>query len=292
MLAGLLDAGHEVSLVLTQPDRPAGRGLLPATSAVKRLALARGIPVRQPATLKGAPELDDVRALRPDALVVAAYGLFLPLALLQAARFGALNVHASLLPRWRGAAPIQRALLAGDRETGISIMQMDAGLDTGPVLMRKALPIAADEDAGTLHDKLAALGADMIVDCLAAMERGDAHALPQAQEGVTYARKIEKAETLIDWAKPAELLERSVRAFRPEPGAGMRLHGEVCKVWRARVVERSGRPGDVLDAPGRLVVACAEHALEVLELQRPGGRRLEAGPFLRGRPLPAGTALL
>ena len=230
-------------------------------------------------------------AARPAALVVAAYGLLLPPSLLAGGRYGALNIHASLLPRWRGAAPIQRALLAGDRDSGISIMQMDAGLDTGPVLAQQRVTIDAQEDAGTLHDKLAALGADMIVDSLAAIERGDAHALAQTQDGVTYARKIEKAETLIDWAKRAEVLERSVRAFRPEPGAAMRLHGEVCKVWRARVVERSGRPGDVLDAPGRLVVACAEHALEILELQRPGGRRLEAGQFLRGRPLPAGTSL-
>ncbi len=289
MLAGLLDAGHEVSLVLTQPDRPAGRGLLPAASAVKRLGLARGIPVRQPARLKGAPELEEVRALRPGALVVAAYGLLLPPALLQATRFGALNVHASLLPRWRGAAPIQRALLAGDRETGISIMQMDAGLDTGPVLMQKALPIAADDDAGTLHDKLAALGARAVVEALSDVESGRARALPQPSEGITYAPKIDKRETRLDWSKPAIELERAVRAYRPAPGAFAMLEGEAIKIWRAQALAQECEPGSLRVDGEQLLAGCGEGSLGVLELQRAGGRRLSAADFLRGRALARGA---
>lgn len=245
--------------------------------------------MRQPATLKGAPELDEVRALRPDALVVAAYGLLLPPALLQAARFGALNVHASLLPRWRGAAPIQRALLAGDRETGISIMQMDAGLDTGPVLMRKALPIAADEDAGTLHDKLAALGARVIVQALSEVRSGRARAEPQPSEGVTYAPKIDKRETRLDWSKHAIELERAVRAYRPAPGAFAMLEGEPIKIWRAQALPQEAEPGSLRVDGERLVAGCGEGSLGVLELQRAGGRRLSAADFLRGRALPRGA---
>jgi methionyl-tRNA formyltransferase len=211
-------AGHEIPLVLTQPDRAAGRGLQFAAGPVKRLATARGLAVFQPESLKGGQAAERVLAARPDALVVAAYGLLLPPALLQAGRYGALNIHASLLPRWRGAAPIQRALLAGDRETGISIMQMDAGLDTGPVLRQERIAIAADEDAGTLHDKLASLGARLIVRALAEIEAGDAVAAPQPAGGVTYAAKIDKRETRLDWSRPARELERAVRAFRPAPG--------------------------------------------------------------------------
>jgi methionyl-tRNA formyltransferase len=288
-LAGLLGAGHEVELVLTQPDRPAGRGLRPAPSAVKRLAAERGIPVRQPTKLKDAPELREIRALRPDALVVAAYGLLLPPALLEAARFGALNIHASLLPRWRGAAPIQRALLAGDRETGISIMQMDAGLDTGPVLRREPLPINADEDAGTLHDKLAAAGARVIVEALAEAATGRARAEPQPGDGVTYAPKIDKRETRLDWSKPASELERAVRAFRPVPGAYAMLEGEAIKIWRAEVLAQDVEPGSLRVEGEKLVVGCGKGALAILELQRAGGRRLGAADFLRGRTLARGA---
>jgi methionyl-tRNA formyltransferase len=256
---------------------------------VKRFAAERGIPVRQPMKLKDAPELKEILGLRPDALVVAAYGLLLPPALLEAARFGALNIHASLLPRWRGAAPIQRALLAGDRETGISIMQMDAGLDTGPVLLQEALPIAADEDAGTLHDKLAALGARAIVEALAEVANGRARPRPQPSDGVTYAAKIEKRETRLDWLKSASELERAVRALRPVPGAYAMLDGEVIKVWRAEALAQDAEPGSLRVDGEKLVVGCGEGALAVLELQRAGGRRLGAADFLRGRTLVPGA---
>jgi len=282
-------AGHEIALVLTQPDRPAGRGLHAAGSAVKRYASAHRIPVLQPQRLKGAPEVEQVRALRPDALVVAAYGLLLPPPLLEAGRYGALNIHASLLPRWRGAAPIQRALLAGDRETGISIMQMDAGLDTGPVLREQRVPIAPDADAGTLHDELAALGGDAIVAALAEIEARGARATPQPAVGVTYAAKIDKRETRLDWSRPALELERAVRAFRPAPGAFALLGGEPVKIWRSRVVDGSGQPGCILEAKGELVIACGGQALSVAELQRAGGRRQPAAEYLRGHPLAPGA---
>ena len=283
-------AGHEVLLVLTQPDRPAGRHLRVAASPVKRFAQTEGIRVLQPATLRGAaPEVLSVRELRPDALVVAAYGLLLPPALLDAGRYGAVNIHASLLPRWRGAAPIQRALLAGDGETGISIMQMDAGLDTGPVLAQHRIRIESNEDSGSLHERLAALGASAIVEALADIEAGRVSPIPQSAEGVTYAPKIDKRETRLDWSRPAGELERAVRAFRPAPGAFAMLQGEAIKVWRSRVESGEAAPGTVLHAADELVVACAGDALAISELQRPGGRRLSALEFLRGRPLPAGA---
>jgi methionyl-tRNA formyltransferase len=282
-------AGHEISLVLTQPDRPAGRGLHPARSAVKRYADAHRIPVLQPARLKDAPEIEQVCALHPDALVVAAYGLLLPPSLLEAGRYGALNIHASLLPRWRGAAPIQRALLAGDSESGISIMQMEAGLDTGPVLLQQRVPIAPDADAGTLHEELAALGAAAIVAALAEIEAGRARATPQAGDGVTYAAKIDKRETRLDWSRPALELERAVRAFRPTPGAFALRDGEPLKIWRSRVVNGSGQPGSVLDVQEDIVIACGERALAVTELQRSGGRRQPAAEYLRGHALAAGA---
>ena len=285
-------AGHEITLVLTQPDRPAGRGLQSAPSAVKRFAAAKGIALLQPQTLKNAEEVARVRELRPDALVVAAYGMLLPRGLLDAGRHGALNIHASLLPRWRGAAPIQRALLAGDRETGISIMSMDPGLDTGPVLLRKAIAIAPDDDAGSLHDKLATLGAEAIVAALAEIESGRSRAVAQPADGVTYAHKIAKSEAHLDWSKPALELERAVRAFRPAPGAFGLLENEPLKIWRARVVEASGQaPGALRAHDGELVVACGAGALAVSELQRAGARRLSAVEFLRGRALSPGLRL-
>jgi methionyl-tRNA formyltransferase len=287
----LLAAGHEIVLVLTQPDRPAGRGLQPAASPVKRLAAAHRIALLQPRSLKGAAELERVRAARPDALVVAAYGLLLPQALLDVGRHGALNIHASLLPRWRGAAPIQRALLAGDRETGISIMQMDAGLDTGAVLTQERIAIDADDDAGTLQDKLATVGAEAIVSVLEAIEAGRARATPQTQEGVTYAAKIDKREARLDWTRPASELERAIRAFRPAPGAFGLLDGEPLKLWRAEVVAGNGEPGTLSVTNGKLVVACGAGALAVSELQRAGARRVSAAEFLRGRPLAPGARL-
>jgi methionyl-tRNA formyltransferase len=282
-------AGHAVALVLTQPDRPAGRGLHATQSAVKRYASAHRIPVLQPLRLKDAPEIEQVRALHPDALVVAAYGLLLPPPLLEAGRYGALNIHASLLPRWRGAAPIQRALLAGDAETGISIMQMEAGLDTGPVLLQQRVPIEAGADAGTLHDELAAVGARAIVAALAELEAGRARATPQPAHGVTYAAKIDKHEARLDWSRPALELERAVRAFRPAPGAFALRDGEPVKVWHSRVVEGHGQPGAILEAKTELIVACGTQALAVAELQRAGGRRQPAAEYLRGHPFPPGA---
>ena len=255
---------------------------------VKRLAAAHGIDVFQPGNFKSEQAAERVRALRPDALVVAAYGLLLPPALLEAGRYGSLNIHASLLPRWRGAAPIQRALLAGDPQTGVSIMQMDAGLDTGPVLRQAKIDIAADDDAGTLHDRLAALGAEMIADALADVAAGRARAVPQSQTGISYARKIDKRETELDWTRPAPELERAVRAFRPSPGAGARLDGVPIKIWRARAVDEHLAPGSVT---GALIVGCGEGALEILELQRAGGKRLAAADFLRGHPMRPGARL-
>lgn len=288
-MARLLAAGHEIALVLTQPDRPAGRGMRTVRSPVKRLAVERHLPVLQPENFKAAHSVQQVRDTRPDALVVAAYGLILPPPLLQAGQHGAFNIHASLLPRWRGAAPIQRALLAGDVETGICIMQMDAGLDTGAVLARRAIPIAAGDDAGTLHDRLAQLGAEMIVATLADVEKGRAHAVPQSGEGVTYAHKIVKQETVLDWSRPAADLERAVRAFRPSPGAMTLLDGEPVKVWRARVVEEPLPSGEIAVVANNLVVGCGKGALAIEELQKAGGKRLSAAEFLRGRPLGPGA---
>jgi methionyl-tRNA formyltransferase len=291
-LAALLDAGHDVPLVLTQPDRPAGRGMRSMQSAVKQLAVSRGIPVDQPVNLRESASAEVIRSAHPDAMVVAAYGMILPGALLEIPPLGALNIHASLLPRWRGAAPIQRALLAGDRETGISIMRMDRGLDTGPVLARRAVVIADDETAGTLHDKLAPLGAQMIVAVLRELASGRAVLVPQAAEGVTYAPKIGKHEAQIDWHRSSADLDRLVRAFDPAPGASTSLAGTALKVWRARPAHGEGDPGEVLraDALG-VLVACGAGALEMNELQRAGGRRLDAAGFLRGCPIPPGTRL-
>lgn len=284
----MLDAGHEVSLVLTQPDRAAGRGLLPVPSAVKRLAQSRGLQVFQPETLKSPHAIERIRIAAPEAMVAAAYGLILPQAVLDIAPWGALNIHASLLPRWRGAAPIQRALLAGDRETGVSIMHMDAGLDTGPVLVQCATSIAADEDAGSLHDKLADLGAEQIVAVLASLQRGELRAVRQAEAGATYAAKVRKEETALDWTRPAVELERAVRAFRPSPGAVTRVGGDALKVWRSRIAAGSGSPGTLLEAGTSFIVACGEQALSIDEVQRPGGRRMAAHEFLRGYALKPG----
>jgi len=281
-LAALLEAGHDLAAVYTRAPRPARRGHHVQRSPVHELALARGLAVCHPAGLRDPAEQARFAALGVDAAIVVAYGLILPAPLLRAPRLGCLNIHASLLPRWRGAAPIQRALLAGDRETGISIMQMDAGLDTGPVLRQRAVLIAADEDAGSLHDKLAALGAEMIVEILAAPPRPD----PQPKEGVTYARKIEKADTVLDWSRPAVELERAVRAFRPAPGTSTSLAGEAIKIWRTRLVSEKLPPGVIGQ---NLVVGCGEGALAVEELQRAGGKRMSAAQFLRGRPLVPGA---
>ena len=288
--AALLAAGHEIPLVLTQPDRPAGRGMHSTQSAVKQIASRRGIPVFQPANLRDRAAAEAIRSAVPDALVVAAYGLIFPEALLGIAPHGALNIHASLLPRWRGAAPIQRALLAGDRETGISIMRMDRGLDTGPVLSRRPMVIADEESAATLHDKLAVLGAQMIVEALDRIGLGRAEFIAQSAEGASDAPKIAKHEAQIDWRRPGTELARAVRAFDPVPGATTTLAGAPIKVWRARPAQGAGAPGEVMRAHTTgVLVACGEGALELTELQRAGGRRLAAGEFLRGCPVTPGT---
>jgi len=288
-LEALATAGHAIAAVLTQPDRPAGRGLGASASPVKQAAQRHGFLVLQPATLKDAAVQARLAELAPDAMIVVAYGLILPPAVLDVSRHGALNVHASLLPRWRGAAPIQRALLAGDRVTGVCIIGMDAGLDTGPVLLREELPITPQDTSGTLQDKLAPRGARLIVAALEGLARGTLRPTPQSTEGVTYAAKIEKHETRLDWSRSATETERQVRAFNPTPGAGGRVRGAELKIWQAVVVEARGAPGTVVAAGADgIVVACGDGALRLEELQRAGGRRLPATAFRRGFPLVPG----
>jgi methionyl-tRNA formyltransferase len=283
-LQAIIEAGFEVPLVLTQPDRPSGRGQKLQPSPVKQFALERGIPVYQPERLKDPATHEPIIAAAPDVMVIAAYGLILPQAVLDIPRCGCLNIHASLLPRWRGAAPIQRAIEAGGRETGITIMRMEAGLDTGPMLLKESLPIAADETAATLHDKLATLGARLVVDVLRRF--GELIPVPQPAEGVTYANKIGKAESLLDFSRPAEELARRIRAFDPFPGAAGVLDGTTIKLWRAVAETGSGVPGTVLAADGNgIVVACGEGALRITELQKPGGKRLPVADLLRGFPV-------
>lgn len=291
-LSALLAAGHEIALVLTQPDRPAGRGMQAKASPVKTVALAHGLPLHQPDTLKTDAALAPLRATAADLMVVAAYGLILPQTALDLPRLGCINIHASLLPRWRGAAPIQRAIEAGDAETGISLMQMDAGLDTGALLSRHPLPIAATETAGSLHDRLAALGAAALVDLLPRLAAGAVEAAPQPEQGVTYAAKISKAEARIDWSRPAAELDRRIRAFNPVPGAWTELAGQGLKIWRATPVPGRGAPGEILRADGdSLRVACGVAALDLHELQLAGARRLATAAFLAGHPLAVGSRL-
>ena len=288
-LEAILAAGFDVPLVLTQPDRPAGRGMQLQPSPVKRVALAAGIPVHQPEKLRTPEQQAPLAAVQADVLVVAAYGIILPQAVLDLPRHGCLNIHASLLPRWRGAAPIHRAIQAGDPETGITIMQMDAGLDTGPMLLSRAEAIHPDDTTGSLHDRLAQLGADMIVEALRALP-GGLSATPQPADGVTYAAKIGKAEATVDWNRPAAEIERAIRAFNPFPGAVATLQQTPVKLWRARAIDATGTPGEVLLAEGAgVIVACGEGALYVTELQKPGGKRLPAAEFLRGMPIAAGS---
>ena len=288
-LNAILKAGYAVPLVLTQPDRPAGRGMKLSPSAIKQLALAHGIEVDQPEKLRTDEQRARLAACAPDVLVVAAYGLLLPPAVLALPRLGCINIHASLLPRWRGAAPIHRAIEAGDAQTGITIMQMDEGLDTGPMLLRRALPIAADDTTASLHDRLAALGGECIVEARAALQCGRLSPTPQPAEGVTYAAKIGRAEADIDWTRPAVEIERAMRAFDPFPGAVSTLRDTAVKCWKAQVVAGEGEPGRVLavDADG-IVVACGRDALRCTVLQRPGSKRLPAGEFLRGFPVSVG----
>jgi methionyl-tRNA formyltransferase len=301
-LAAIAAAGFDVPLVLTQPDRPAGRGLKLQASPVKQLAQTLGLAVIQPRSLRldgKAPE--DAEAARaallaaaPDVMVVAAYGLLLPRWVLELPRLGCLNIHGSLLPRWRGAAPVQRAIEAGDAQTGITLMQMDAGLDTGAMLLKASEPILPDDTSASLLDRLAKVGAQLAVTGLRRLDDGaPMPAQPQTEDGATYAHKIDKAEAAIDWTAPAALVERRARAFDPFPGLHFVHAGETIKLWRARVVPGQGAPGEVLPSePGRCIVACGDGALELLMLQRPGPRRAEAAAWLQAHRLLPGQRLL
>lgn len=299
-LKALHDAGFDVPLVLTQPDRPAGRGMQLQASPVKQFAVAHGIPVAQPVSLRlngKYPEVAEeahtlLRATPHDVMVVAAYGLILPRSVLDIPRLGCINIHASLLPRWRGAAPIHRAIEAGDAQTGITIMKMEEGLDTGPMLQMEGLPIEATDTTASLHDKLAELGGRMIVDALRKLEQGGLPATQQPEGGVTYAAKIAKEEAAIDFAQPVQVIERKIRAFNPFPGASASFNDVSIKFWRAEPVSApsSADPGKVLAASAQdgVLVACGEGVLRILELQKPGGKRLQAAEFLKGFPLEGG----
>ncbi len=299
-LAALHEAGFEIPLVLTQPDRPAGRGMQLQPSPVKQFAVERGIPVAQPVSLrldgKHPRQASDAHALLHatphDVMVVAAYGLILPRSVLEIPPLGCINIHASLLPRWRGAAPIHRAIEAGDTETGITIMQMDEGLDTGDMLLIGREPIAGDDTTGRLHDRLAALGGRMIVDALRELAAGRLSPAPQPAEGVTYAAKIAKEEAALDLRLPADRLLRRILAFNPFPGASVQADDVTLKVWGAQVAPLSGEPGKVLAVdPEGVTVGCGEGALRLTVLQKPGGKRLPAAAFLQGFPMKQGQQL-
>lgn len=303
-LERLLAAGFTVPLVLTQPDRPAGRGMKLQASPVKQCALEHGIPVAQPRSLRldgkypddAAAARDALVAAQADVMVVAAYGLILPQWVLDLPAQGCLNIHASLLPRWRGAAPIHRAIEAGDAETGVTIMQMDAGLDTGDMLLMERLAIAPTDTTATLHDRLAALGGRMIVEALELAACGGLKAVPQPAEGITYAHKIEKAESTIDWSLPATVIGQRIRAFDPFPGASTECAGETIKVWSYEIDSNKSntdkRQGQILSVNGDgVTVACGEGTLRLTTLQRAGGKRLAAADFLRGFDLQPGMVL-
>ncbi|WP_184433621.1 methionyl-tRNA formyltransferase [Roseospira goensis] len=290
-LEAVADA-HDVVCVYTQPPRPAGRGKQDRPSPVQVAAEARGLPVRHPATLKDPADRAAFADLNADVAVVAAYGLILPRPVLAAPRLGCINIHASLLPRWRGAAPIQRAIMAGDAETGLTIMRMEAGLDTGPMLLKATVPIDSTTTAGTLHDRLAALGGPLVLEALAGLEAGTLTATPQPEAGVTYAAKIDKAESRLDWSRPAPELDRHIRGLTPTPGAFFKVAGERIKLLAATPVDgpADAAPGTVLDAAP--TVACGGgSALRLTRMQRAGKAAVDADAFLRGRPLPPGSVL-
>ncbi|MDF0598602.1 methionyl-tRNA formyltransferase [Psychromarinibacter halotolerans] len=281
VLDALVEAGHEIVCVYCQPPRPAGRGKKDRPTPVHARAETLGLTVRHPRTLRDADAQAEFAALDADIAVVVAYGLILPQPILDAPTHGCLNIHASLLPRWRGAAPIQRAIMSGDAQTGVCIMQMEAGLDTGPVLLREALDIAPDETAATLHDRLADMGARLIVDALARLDTLRPEVQPD--QGVTYAEKIDKAEARIDWTRPADEIDRQIRGLSPFPGAWCEMDGERVKLLLSRVVPGDGAPGQVLDG---LTIACGDGAVEILSAQRPGKRAMESAEFLRGVQMP------
>jgi methionyl-tRNA formyltransferase len=290
-LAG--DAKFQVAAVVTQPDRPKGRDLKPQPSPVKSLALRLGLPVLQPERVRDEKFIAELRALQPDLIVVVAYGQILPPAILNVPRHGCLNVHTSLLPKYRGAAPIQWAIANGDTETGITLMKMDAGLDTGPIVSQCRTAIQPEDDSATLHDRLARLGAELLVLTIPDFAAGDIQPAPQPDAGVSYAAKIKKEDGRIDWNQPARVIGNRLRAFTPWPGAFTFYPGQpkphLLKIWKVEVVEKSGGGGEILSADKTgIVVGCGEHALRILELQREGGRRLTAAEFLAGHALKVG----
>ena len=290
-LLALHAAGHNVVAVLTQPDRPAGRGMKLTPSAVKQAAIDLNLTILQPETLKAPAVQAELQALSADVMVVAAYGLILPQAVLNLPRFGCLNIHASLLPRWRGAAPIHRAIQAGDAQTGVTIMQMDAGLDTGAMCLQQAVIIGPADTTGSLHDKLAALGATLIVTALDAVSEHTLTAQPQAASGITYAAKVTKAEACLNFNLPAAQLARDVRAFNPNPVAFMYWQGKPVRVWQAHLQPGVGIPGTVLAANGDgIVIACGQDALSITELQMAGGKRQTAVQLLAGHPITPGAS--
>lgn len=288
-LSALLDAGHEVVCVYSQPPRPAGRGKQDRKTPIHAFAESRGIEVRTPKSLKRPEEQAAFAALDLDAAIVVAYGLILPKPILEAPRLGPFNLHGSLLPRWRGAAPIQRAIMAGDRITGVQVMRMEEGLDTGPVLASAETPIEADDTTSSLHDRLAVMGADLLTGTLAKLERGEALETPQSEEGVTYAHKITPAETRIDWTKPAREVDCMIRGLSPHPGAWFDLAGARIKVLQSRLGMGDGAPGETLD--DALLVACGSGAVRLITVQREGRAPLAAEAYLRGAPVPTGTLL-
>jgi methionyl-tRNA formyltransferase len=281
-----LAARHAVVAVYSQPPRPSGRGQKPRPGPVAARAEALGIPVRTPVKLRDAETIAEFAGFAPDVAVVAAYGLILPQAVLDVPARGCLNIHASLLPRWRGAAPIQRAIMAGDAETGVCIMQMAAGLDTGPVLLRRATEIGPRDTAGSLHDRLAGIGAEAVVDALSRLDTLTSE--PQPEAGVTYAAKIDKAEARVDWSRPAAEVDRLIRGLAPFPGAWTEIGGERVKLLLSERADGTGAPGTVLDG---LTIACGEGAVRILTVQRAGRGAMQAEDFLRGTPVPAGTRL-
>ncbi|WP_430231474.1 methionyl-tRNA formyltransferase [Nitrosomonas communis] len=289
-LLSLLNAEYQIVLVLTQPDRPAGRGMKTQVSDVKKVAQAHDIPLLQPLTLKTETVHTQLKVFNADVMVVAAYGLILPKEVLKIPRYGCLNIHASLLPRWRGAAPIQRAILAGDQETGITIMQMDEGLDTGDMLLQRDIPVDAVDTAQTLHDKLADLGAQSIVEALGLMQLGKLSATPQDEALASYAAKIQKKEAEIDWRMDADQIDRDIRAFNPYPGAYTYFQGSLLKIWQAKAVKNnSGKAGEIVTTGSEgVVVACGRGSLILEVVQKPGGKKMPIAEFMVGHYLQPG----
>lgn len=282
-LQALIASEHHICAVYTQPDRPAGRGRKLTASPIKQLAITHGLTVKQPVSLRNDIAQQELVALKADLMIVVAYGLILPQTVLDTPVLGCWNIHASLLPRWRGAAPIHRAILAGDEKTGVCIMQMDAGLDTGPVLLSKSTNISDDETVNSLHNRLAGLGAEALIEAL--NHRQQLTPIIQSQSGIMYAHKLEKSESRLDWSETATELDRKIRGFNPWPGAQLNIAGETCKIWRARVETISGTAGNVLKAGGDdLIIACGEGSLRIDELQKPGSRRMPVRDFLNAMP--------